>query len=286
VIKEFVDEFCDLVWKELGGKGIKGIGVTGSYARGDYSKTRPDVNFAVFGTSDAAVSWKIGRVASGLNKKYSQWVNLRPEYHPERFAAPWGRDINKTDLFFKIAFFDVKERDLLMPFGRPGYVLEGHKLSIKMWHGRNLFEDIIVTSSNDEVIKGCNYMYSQWVRAIKLTPLAYDLEQDADLFFGEALVWGKIAVQQYAWVQGIKNGLDYVNDEDRMKIFSRVHDKEKLRGFFKLPRKEQEMVNLILDARKKYQEWKTDSKMAEKLYQSSYHLLNYFWDETKKLMPK
>ena len=34
------------------------------------------------------------------NKEYSQYFNLRPEFHPERFVIPWGRDKDKKESSF------------------------------------------------------------------------------------------------------------------------------------------------------------------------------------------
>jgi predicted nucleotidyltransferase len=283
-IENFVDNFCRLVWKKLRKKGVKGVGVTGSYAGRDYSRSRPDINFAIFAEERTPrLLLEIGQIISDLNEKYSRFFNLRPEYHPDRFVYPWGRNRNKLDLFFKIAIFELKHKDSLMPFGRPGFVVEGHKLSIKMYHGKNCFKHIRISSSNEEVIKGNNLVLSQWTRSIKFTPFSYNLNKDTDLFFNESLVWGKLAVQQFAWVQGIKNGLDYSQKKDRAEIFDKVHNKEKLRKFLELPRKEKEMVGLILDARLNYDNWKNDKKLARKLYLASFHLLKFFLGESEKI---
>jgi|SRR3989344_1424644 len=283
-IKNFVDDTCGLIWQKLNQKGVRGVGVTGSYARGDYSSSRPDVNFAIFAQEETPqLMLEIGQIISGLNSKYSHLVNLRPEYHPDRFVFPWGRDTEKIDLFFKIAVFGLENKDSPMPFGRPGFVIEGHKLSIKIWHGENCFHDVKISSSNEEVIKGNNHVLSQWVKNSKLTPLSYNLSRDTDLFFNESLIWGKLAIQQFAWIQGIKNGLDYAKAKDRAEIFDKVHHKEKLRSFLNLPPSEKNLVNLILDARLNYDKWKNDPKLAEKIYLASTHLLDYFMAESKLL---
>jgi hypothetical protein len=211
-------------------------------------------------------------------------VNLRPDIHPERIVFPWGRDRNKVDLFFKIAIFDLKYKDLTMPFGRPGVVMEGHKKSIKMWHGKNYFEEVKISSSNEEVIKGCHHVLSQWARSIKLTPLSYNLNKDTDLFFNESLSWGKIAILHFAWIQGIKNGLDYSKAEDRVQIFEKVNKKEGLSKFLNIPQKERKMVDLILEARLNYDKWKNNKELSRRIYAASDHLLNFFLNEAKKFL--
>ncbi|MBU0708607.1 hypothetical protein KJ596_02525 [Patescibacteria group bacterium] len=72
ITKNFADDFCNLVWKKLGKVGVEGIGITGSYARGDYSKARPDINFALFiDKSTPELLLEIGKITSSLNMKYS-----------------------------------------------------------------------------------------------------------------------------------------------------------------------------------------------------------------------
>ena len=277
--RSFADEFCKQVW-EL---DIEGVGVTGSYARGDYSKERPDVNFALFVDKiTPELSLQIGEIASNLNNEYSKYFNLRPEFHPARFVFPWGRDEEKQDLFFKIAFFELEKKNAAIPFGRPGYVVEGHKKSIKMWHGKNYLQDTEIKASNAEVLKGATYVLPQWLQKAKFSPLSYNLNQDTELFFNEALVWGKLGIMQYAWIQGIKNGLDYSSDESRAGILEKVHNKKTLRTFLELPKEEMEMVNLILDGRLNYNNWKSDKKRAEEIYLASFHLLELFLKEAQR----
>ena len=284
VLSDFVGDFSREVWKRLKSKGVDGVGVSGSYARGNFSKSRPDINFAIFAkksSSDLLIS--LGEIASSLDKKYSHLVNLRPDLHPERFAFPWGRDTEKKDLFFKIAIFDLSKKDLPMPFNRPGFIVEAHKSSLKMLHGAHYFGEVEISSSNEEVMKGVNYTLGNWSKKIKYAPISYNLKRDVDLFFNEALSWGKLAVQQYAWVQGIKNGLDYSKSKDRKEIFDKVHNKKLLRTFLELSDDKKKLVELILDARLNYDEWKLNKKKAIEIYKASEILLGYFLDEAKKL---
>ena len=127
-------------------------------------------------------------------------------------------------------------------------------------------------------------MYGIWSKQVKFAPISYNLKKDMDLFFNEALSWGKVAIQQYAWIQGIKNGLDYSKSSDRKKIFEKIGNKELLRTFFDLPKDTVKAVNLILDARLKYDEWKMDKKKAVEVYKASDRLLKIFSVETEKLV--
>lgn len=283
-IDNFVSTLSKQIWEELNKKGLKGLGISGSYARGDYSKSRPDVNFALFLEEETPeVTLTLGKVVSNLNTNFSSELNLCSDYHPERFIYPFGHDKTKPDIFFKIAIFSIKEKDLPMPFGRPGYVLEGHKLSIKMLYGENYFKDMVVTSNNDQVLKGVLYTLPQWQKQSKLAPLAYNLEKDTDLFFNEAMIWGKIIIQQYAWIQGLKSGLDYSRSEDRAVVFSKIHNKEELRAFIELPENLKKKLNLILDARLNFLQMRDDRAMAETLYLATSDLAGYFIGEAKRI---
>lgn len=286
-MNSFVSDFSEEVWRSLKSKGIEGVGVSGSFARGDFSKGRPDINLAVFAKDPSSnLLLSIGQIASSLHNKYSKEVIFRPDLHPERFVFPWGRDKTKPEVFFKIAVFDFAQKNSAFPFGRPGFVLESHRSSMKMLYGKNYLENIKISSSNEEVLKGCNHMYGIWSKQIKLTPLSYDLENDVDLFFNESLSWGKVAIQQYAWVQGLKNGLDYSKQSDRKQIFEKVGNKKLLRTFFDLAKKDIDAVNLVLDARLKYDEWKFDKDKAIEVYKASSNLLSVFSEETEKLVKK
>jgi predicted nucleotidyltransferase len=277
-INKFINEFCELVYERLKDEGVKGTGITGSFARGDYSSSRTDINFIIFVEKNTPeVSLEIGNIISSFDKEeYTSLFNLRPEFHPERFAYPWARDKNKKDLFFKIAIFDLRDKDFDRPFGRPPYVIEGHKLSIKMIKGNNYLKDIVIDTNNQEVLNGVKQALQQWQRKLNSAPLAYNLNRDTDLFFNECLSWGKIAIMQYVWAQGIKNGLDYTKTEDRLKVFEIINNKEALRDFVELDSPAKEYLNLILDARNHYEEWKEDIKIAKDIYIASANLIQLF----------
>jgi predicted nucleotidyltransferase len=277
-INKFINDFCELVYEKLKDKGVKGIGITGSFARGDYSKSRVDINFIVFVEENTPeISLEIGDIISEFDREeYTSLFNFRPEFHPERFAHPWETDRNKKDLFFKIAIFDLRDKNLERPFGRPSYVLEGHKLSIKIIKGDNCLEDIVIDTNNQEILDGVRGALKQWQRKLRLAPLAYNFNKDIDLFFNECLSWGKIVIMQYAWAQGIKNGLDYTKEEDRLKIFEVINNKEALRDFIKLDPSVKEYIDLILDSRNNYEEWKEDINIAKKLYIASANLTSLF----------
>jgi hypothetical protein len=103
-------------------------------------------------------------------------------------------------------------------------------------------------------------------------------------FILESLSWGKIAILQFAWIQGIKNGLDYSKAEDRVQIFEKVNKKEGLSKFLNIPQKERKMVDLILEARLNYDKWKNNKELSRRIYAASDHLLNFFLNEAKKFL--
>lgn len=284
IVKNFVDDYCRAVWTELQGKGVDGVGVSGSYARGDWSRGRPDINFAVFVenvTPDLLI--KIGNIASRLNDTYSKYANLRPELHPHRFVAPWGRDSSKRDVFFKIGVYDESDQNEYHPFGLPSFYAEANQQSLKMWHGRDYLKEIQFHAENKMVLEVVAHAFEDWKPQIEICPLSYNLEEDIDLFFNEAMIWGKLIIQQYAWIQGLKNKLNYKKKDHREEIFDKIHDKRQLRGFVDVPEKQRVMVNLVLDARLNYDSWKNDKEKAYEVYRASFALIELFGEETAKL---
>ena len=288
-IRRFAQNFADIAWQELRLEGLEGVGVTGSFARkGDFSLSRPDINFAFFTASTSRrFLWKTGRIVTQLGQEYNQFFNLRPEFHPERFAYPFQRDKSKIDLFFKVAFFEKDRRDDPFPFGRPPHVLEGHQLSLQQLHGKNYLAGIKIKTDNANILRSCIYVLSQWQRKIKLAPLSYNLTKDTDLFFNEVLTWGKLAIMQYLWIQGIKQGLDYRRRDSRQKILNLVHHKRELPAFFRKSNgKNLKQINFVLLARDHYQVWKNDLSKAKRLYFIASTLLESFLKEAQKLQTK
>lgn len=280
LLAKFSSDFCLSSWNKLKKFGLEGVGITGSYARGDYSKSRPDINFALFiKEQNYRLLLGLGEIVTRLNQKYSRYINFRPRYLPERFIPAWSKDPRKTDLFFKLAFFTKKEKDFPMPFGRPKVIVEGHQISIKNFFGENYLENLKLNITNEEIIKGVEYVLPRWFSQFKLIPLSYNLENSLDELFDESFEWGKMAILNYCWAHAISNGLDCSRKENRMKVFEIVHNKSTVGEFFKLPKKEKGLIDFIFSVRINYNRWKNDKKIAYKTFSATYQLFEYFIKE-------
>jgi len=274
-LEEVVEFLSREFWKNLKDKYIKGLGIGGSYARGDYSPSRPDINFIFFVNNDSPELYLI--VSQTFNKvaaKYNKDFNLRPRSEPERPASSFKRKSSKPDVFIKISYllFELKDAPGHL-FGRPPFVAEAHASSFKLLYGKNYLTDISGQSSNEQVIKGSLAQFRAWNELLRYTPQSYRLPEETDLFFDESLAYGKLLVMQAAWIAGLKAGLDYSRKEDRGKIIKIVGDKEKLKEYLsRLGPTIQKNAKIILDARLNYGQWKNNLNKAKFVYKASFDL--------------
>ncbi len=286
-IKKFVSEFAKQTWESFRDKNLEGIGITGSFSKNKLSAGRPDINFALFVKKTSPLFFlKLGKISSALAYHYKSFFNLRPEFHPERFSFPFYRDPQKADVFFKIAIFEKSKKKEKFPFGRPPHVLEGHKYSFKSLYGVNYLSGLKIKTTNEEVLVAVNYVLKKWSSQLNLAPLSYNLEKDVDLFFNEALVWGKLGLMQGVWLEGIKKGFDYSLSAHRKRVLGLVFDKEKIPTFITVPSNVRKKAEFILDCRRNYNEWKKNKRLAFKLYHASHGILEYFRKEAEKQLRK
>jgi len=274
-LDEVVDFLSRKFWKKLKNKYIKGLGIGGSYARGDYSPPRPDINFVFFVNNDSPELYLL--VAQIFNKaaeKYSKNFNLRPRSEPEKPASSFQRIGSKPDVFIKISYLLLELKDTPgYPFGRPPFVAESHASSFKLLYGKNYLTKISGQSSNEQVIKGSLVQFRAWNELLRYTPQSYRLPEETDLFFDESLAYGKLLVQQAAWLAGLQEGLDYSQKENREKIIKIVGDKEKLKEYLsRLGPTIQKNAKIILDARLNYEKWKNNPNKAKLVYKASFDL--------------
>jgi hypothetical protein len=274
-LSEAVDFLSQEFWNKLKEKYISGLGIAGSYARGNYSPSRPDINFIFFVNNDSPELYLI--VAQIFNKAANKFIkdfNLRPRSEPERPTSSFQSVSSKPDVFIKISYLLLELRDTPgFPFGRPPFVAESHAKSFKLLYGKNYLTGISGECSNKQIIAGSLGQFRAWNELLKYTPQSYRLPKEKDLFFDESLAYGKLLVQQATWLAGIKKGLNYAKKESREKIIGVVSDKRLLGEYLSCLGKEiQKNSQIILEARLNYEEWKNNLKRGEFIYKASFDL--------------
>lgn len=281
-----VNEVIESLWGKAGDEYIDGIGVGGSFARGNYSISHPDVNIIVFVKKDMSDLYlRVAEAFKKLSEKHKEEFNIRPRSEPEKPTFSYKRDKSKKDIFFKLSYLQLALKDVPgFPFGRPSWVLESHGKSLKMTHGANYLKDIKVVCSNDQVLEGSIKQICSWREVLRYTPSSYDLSEDLDLFFYESLAYGKLIVQQAAWLAGLLKDLDFSKNKDRQQVLDAVFDKEKLRRLLTVfDSSIVDKANTILDSRLHYHEWKLSSEKAKNLYCAAYEIGGELLSVARKL---
>lgn len=282
IVKTVVEEFRE----NLGDEYIDGIGIGGSFARGNYSTSRPDVNVLVFVKKDVADLYlRVASIFDRVSDEFKDEFNIRPRSEPERPTFSYKRNRDKKDIFFKLSYLQLALKDVPgFPFGRPSWVLESHGKSLKMIYGINHLEGIKVVCSNEQVLEGSIKQIRTWRDLLSYTPASYDLSKDLDLFFDESLAYGKLIVQQAAWLAGLLKGLDFSRKADRQEVLNAVFNKKELRSFLAvLGPSIADKVNTILDSRLHYHEWKFNLEKAKNLYRAAYGIGGELLDIAQRL---
>lgn len=291
-LEELVDFLSKEFWESLKDKYIEGLGTAGSYARGNFSPSRPDVNFIFFVSNDTPSLYIfVSKIFNKAVEKFKKDFNLRPRSEPERPTSSFGRISSKPDVFVKISYLLLELKDIPgFPFGRPPFVAESYASSFELLYGRNYLTGITGECFNNQVITGSLGQFRAWSELLRYTPQSYRLPDETDLFFDESLAYGKLLVQQSAWIAGIKEGLDYSKKKNREKIVGVVSDKKELRKYLScLGEETQKNSQVILDARLNYEQWKNNPKKGEFVYKASFELskaLLKIVDEINKKYPK
>jgi len=275
-IEQAANEFVDNLWQRLGKNILDGIGISGSFARGNFSIARPDVNIILFVKKDIPELYLgIAEIFNEISKKYKEDFNIWMRSEPERPTFLFKETKTKKDIFFKLSFLQLTLKDSLsQPFGRPPSQAESLSKGLKMRYGKNYLANLKITCSNKQILEGFSNSLQSWRKILRYTPSSYTWEKNVDSFFNEALAYGKLFVYQSVWVVGLLKGLDFSKRKDREKVLEIIFNKEKLRNFLSEFKKPEVLakINLILDSRSHYQEWKSNLKRAKDLYQAAYTL--------------
>lgn len=274
-LQELVDFLAKEFWNGLKDRYIDGLGIAGSYARGNFSPSRPDVNFIFFVNNDLPELYlSVSQIFNNVPEKFKENFDLRPRSEPERPTSSFGRVNSKPDVFVKISYLLLELKDTPgFPFGRPSFVAESHASSFKLLYGKNHLTGISGKCTNDQILAGSLGQFRAWNELLRYTPQSFRLPEETDLFFDESLAYGKLLVQQAAWLAGINEGLDCSKKENREKIIRVVSDKVVLEKYLSILGDGVEKDSgVILDARLHYENWKNDPKKAELVYKASFSL--------------
>jgi len=264
-IDELINELVETLKKELY-HCIESITLTGSYTIGGMSLDRPNVNMLIFTKANVSADdyLKIGEIFYRTSKKYKDCFSVKIDSLPFRFGFP--TDKRKMELILAPNVLSITEKDQRPPFGVPCNVLEGMKATKKVVFGSDPLEEADLTYTKRDVVRWAFFdivvlFRNQLIRA----PLTYDVKSHLDLLAHESLEMGKIALY---W------GVEIFMDEGDLKKgrhIELIKDKEKMIEFYQnIDRELGESARIILEARKLFQEHRTDKDKVTRLYNAAY----------------
>jgi hypothetical protein len=279
-VDQMVKELIEVLKLELGAN-LEGLNLVGSYATGQVSLERPNVNIIGFLKQHppAEVYLRAGRLLYEVGSRYQQFFRFRVDLFPFRFAQPIGGkdpevsvNLNLYDLADKnLEIWITPDKKVRAPFGAPEPVIQSFKFTRKVVFGKDILGGMEFSITREDtllnILKEFPTFYKpQLIKA----PLTYDIDQNYDLLATEALEIGKSclasAVPLLLDGESVKQGkhLELLMDKGKMLAFFEKSDSAHF----------SEWAKIILGARENFSEVKRDKTKVLKLYQTSFNLLN------------
>lgn len=255
------------------GKNLKGITLTGSYATGKFSPSRPDINFfLLLGPNPPAETYLVlGKVLTWLIEKYDGKFVIRPEFRPFKYPYPIAK--KGLEVFINPLLADLAEKDADPPFGISVPVLHGMSAVRKVVFGPDFLGELDLTFGKEIVIKSALRDLSIFKLQLIRAPSTYNLNKDYNLLFNESLICGKMTIGWGVEVASsdkeLKSGahLEYIKDRKKTIDYYRKH----------YDKKAAKSIEVIFEARDKYNSWKKDKKKAFLVFTEAYNLLSAVW---------
>jgi len=275
-LKKELDEMLTELFGELKKqmkKNLKGITLTGSYALGKFSPSRPDINFFLFlGPNPPAETYlALGKVFTWLIERYDGKFAIRSEFRPFKFPYPISQ--RGLEVFINPLLADLAERETDPPFGISVPVLHGMSAVRKVIFGPDFLKEINLSFGKDTVIRSALRDLAIFKLQLIRAPSTYNLNRDFRLLFNESLVCGKGTI---GW------GVEVASSDKELKSGTHlkyIKDRRKAIDFYKehYDKRTAKSVEIILEARDKYDSWKKDKNKAFLVFTESYNLLNAVW---------
>jgi len=254
---------------------LEGVTLTGSYAIGKFSPSRPDINFFLFlkPNPPAKIYLTLGEIFTDLIDRYADTFIIRPEFRPFKFSQPRGK--GKLEVFLNPLIADLGEKLADPPFGISKNVLHGMKEMRKVTYGPDILGEMDLTFGKEAVVKSALRDLSIFKVQLIRAPSTYDLNKDYPLLFNESFIIGKMTL---GWGLEVASSDEELRKGNHLEYFK---NKEKMVDFYKknYGGAAAESVKTILDARDHYIEWKDDKGKAYLLFTEAYNLINTVWDK-------
>lgn len=270
-IDEVVNYFAEKVKEKLSDK-VQCISLFGSYARGDYSKDRPDVNLGVyfkerFSPQDAVI---LSDVIYNTIEQFKNKLTVLPE--PRPFAYPEIPKGVSNFIFLNICPLSIGEKNNpFLPFGVDITFLSGVKAFEKELYGTTPLKDFKIKVDINAVKATTKSLLPTILLNLLRLPLAKNFYDNTATIFNESMSSGKgvanIAIEAAMTQEEFDTG----------KHLSILSNKEEMIEFCKKRYDAQtaNWVNIILSSRKNFLKWKDDPEKAKEVYTAAFSLVGY-----------
>lgn len=277
MFKELVN-FITQQLQENFGNQISSCYLVGSYAQGNVSKSRPDINWLLIWEDPPTGKeiWTLGEILTNTVNKFEDSYIVRPEFRPFKFSYPIKRGqkevfINITNVVSANTQEKFKKKNSYIP----EYIFLGFKESRKLVFGDDLLEKFDFEISKESVKKSAMKKIISHKIQLDRIPLVYNLEEDIDLLFNESLSHAKNLM--YFMVELLMTD-EELKDRRFLELYK---DKEELLDFFSSRKPDlEETVITILESKEKYGEWKEDKERAKEIYLAAYGLIRNSFSQT------
>lgn len=283
-LKKDLDKMLNELFAELKkqmGKNLKGITLTGSYVTGKFSPSRPDINFFLFigPNPPAKTCLALGKVLTWLIEKYDGKFAIRPEFRPFKYPYPTAK--KGLEVFINPLLADLAEKDADPPFGISVPVLNGMSAVRKVTFGPDFLGNLDLTFGKEVIIKSALRDLSIFKLQLMRAPSAYNLNRDYQLLFNESLICGKMAI---GW------GIEVASSDEELKSGAHlkyIKNRKETIDYYKkyYDEKTAKSVEIILEARDKYDSWKKDKQKAFLVFTEAYNLISTIWKKLLSQLP-
>jgi len=264
-IDRLINELVNNLKQELS-YCIESIILRGSYTIGKMSLDRPNVNILIFVKPSVSGTdyLKTGEIFYRTASNYEEYFAVKIDSLPFRLGLPTSE--KGLQLVLTPNVLNMAEKSQNPPFGIPCNVLEGMSATKKVVFGSDPLSEIDLTYTRKDLIQWAFFDVGVLFRNLLMrAPLSYDVEKHLGLLAHESLELGKIALY---WGTEV-----FMEEEDwkKGKHLELIDDKDKIIDFYqKINRELGESARIILEARRHFQNYKTDREKTFELYNAAY----------------
>jgi len=257
------------------GDHLESITLTGSYAIGKISISRPDINFFIVlkPRVPADVYLRMGEIFTKIIHKYSADFSIRPEFRPFKYPNPIYE--KGLEVFLNPVIASIEEKDGDFPFGVSKNFLAGVKSMRKVIFGKDVLADMDFKIDKQYIIQASFRDVSLFKIQLTRAPMSYDLNSKIGLLLNESLINGKMAMGYGVELASTPEELE---NRSYLQYFS---EREKMVGFYRERFGESvaENAQVLQDARNNYHEWKEDKEKTYAVFSAAYYLTMAVWSK-------